>query len=951
MCEKHLGVWQYGSEFPLQRVVVRENSLLKQETTNLSHTFVSKVRAKRHLAKWSCPMRTLRHPRPSSRRCKKEGVAIPLAAGFLFSLAFFGSTPAHGQHTVTLTVSDRAAVARTGEYVCFGVPIPRDWNLRDVSRLRLRDGTTPVPAQFEALARWGSHASNPSAPVKWVLAGYLASLGASTTRTLTLDDLGPGPAPGTPVSVNSSTPGKLFINTGAALFELNTGNNFNLLNQVTVGGQTLLIPLSATAAIDYDPIGLLSIVPGGTPDFTARATSVTLERNGPLCVAVRVRGSILDHSSRALLDFTARLHFVAGSPAVRLDFTVENNQPVIVGTEGQPANVHDQGSTNSVYIGEMRLKLRLKSTTATLRVITEQATQVSAPTSKVQLFQDSSGTNYWNVYLGLVGWEGNQRLAHPRLQSYCSYRGYKISGSDIATTVTGQQALGWMALFRTGTLQPRLMAAVRDFWQNFPKALEAFPDGTLAVNLFPKGVQFRHNFRVGEEKTHSVLLHFGLGAITAVQAESLARAFNNPLFGLATPDWYARSGALGEIPAVNLGRWPLYERYVRVAFEPNPDFNPAIDDPSFGNSTLRNAIERYNFYGWQDYGDVPLDYEAFGLNQAGQMNLKYWFLYGTLVQLCRSGDLRWLDLARPGAWHLADVDVLHIPDEGPQHWVHGGYFGHSQHDEPGNTNPNRNMNSPSVDLFFGVPDLLLAYHLTGERRFRDVALEELEGMLAEMQFSDFTNPVPYRERANLIFGFLEGYRHTGDSRWLNQMRTVVGATADLSNKQGWLTSPTTYRRDEDRLSSFQFGQTLWACGKYLDFCAEYGLTDNLGMAGAFAAYGNFILNHFMTEYLPGRAASRDSYWFFDPGYETYLEINNWALVMADALAYAHKFTGQQRFLDAAVKFYATGTIDPQWQDDPPVYIDTKGLVNSCNWGLVYMSRQARPTGAGFWMFY
>jgi hypothetical protein len=872
----------------------------------------------------------------------------------LFALTFLVSTAAYGQHTVTLTVSERAAVARTGEYACFGVPVPRDWNLKDVSRLRLRDGAAAVPAQFEALARWGSRASNPSAPVKWVLVGCQVTLGTSATRTLTLDDLGPGPAPATAVSVNSSTPGKLFINTGVALFEMNTGSNFNLLNQVTVGGQTLLVPQSAMAAIDYDPMGSSSIVPGGTPDFTLRATSVTLERSGPLCAVVKVMGSILDHSSRALLDFTARLHFVAGSPAVRLDFTVENNQPVIADSGEVPLNAHDQGSTGSVYVGDLRLKLRLRNTTATLRVVTEQATQVNGPTAKVQLLQDSSGTNYWNVYLGLVGWPGSLASARPRLQSYCAYRGYKISGTDIPTTITGQQALGWMALFRVGATQPRVTAAVRDFWQNFPKALEAFPDGTLAVNLFPKGSQFRHNLRVGEEKTHTILLHFGLNAITATQAQALAQAFNNPLFGLAAPDWVTRSGALGEVPPANLGRWPLYERYVRTAFEPNPDFNPADDDPSFGTtSTLRNAIEKYNFYGWQDYGDVPLDYEAFGRYQAGQMNLKYWYLYGMLVQLCRSGDLRWLDLARPAAWHLSDVDVLHIPDEGPRHWVHGGYFGHSQHDEPGNTNPNRNFNSPSVDLFFGVPDLLLAYYLTGERRFRDVALDELEGMLAEMQFSDFTNPVPYRERANLIFGFLEGYRHTGDSRWLTQMRTVVGATADLSNKQGWLASPLTYRRDDDRLSSFQFGQTLWACGKYLDFCAEYGLADNLGMAGAFATYGNFILNHFMTEYLPGRAASRDSYWFFDPGYATYLEINNWALLMADALAYAHKFTGQQRFLDAATKFYATGTIDPQWQDDPPVYIDTKGLVNSCNWGLVYMNRiaQQRPAGATLWQLY
>ncbi len=169
----------------------------------------------------------------------------------------------------------------------------------------------------------------------------------------------------------------------------------------------------------------------------------------------------------------------------------------------------------------------------------------------------------------------------------------------------------------------------------------------------------------------------------------------------------------------------LYENYVNIAFEPNPAFDPAHDDPSFGNTTLQDTIRLYNFYGWQDYGDVPLDYEAFGPRQAGQMNLKYWYLYGMLVQFARSGDFRWLDLAWPAARHRADIDYLHLPDEGIQHWSHGAFFGHSNHDEPGNINPNRNSNSPSVDLFFGVPDLLLAYCLSGEHRYREVALEGL----------------------------------------------------------------------------------------------------------------------------------------------------------------------------------------------------------------------------------
>jgi len=494
-------------------------------------------------------------------------------------------------------------------------------------------------------------------------------------------------------------------------------------------------------------------------------------------------------------------------------------------------------------------------------------------------------------------------------------------------------------------------AAVRDFWQNFPKAIEASEDGTVSVDLFPNGTHFRHNFRVGEEKTHSVLFAFGLGALSNDAAEATARGFATPLVGRAPAAWCCNTGVLGEVPAQDVVAWPLYERYVRVAFELNPDFNPSVDDPSFGNSTLVNALERYNFYGWQDYGDVPLDYEAFGDNQAGQMNLKYWFTHGMFVQYCRSTDVRWLDLAIPAARHLSDVDFLHIPDEGPAHWSHGAYFGHSQHDDRGNSNPNRNLNSPSIDLFFGVPDLMLAYCVTGETRFRDVGLEGLEAMESMSQWETWQEPTEYwnvilpRSRANMIFGYIEGYRQTGDGHWLAVMDPIVENTADVSSKP-WLADPESFgtTHPDAFLRMFMFDQVLWALGRYLDFIDEYGMADAHDVAGALAAYGDFVLDFVLEEYEPGRAAHLYEYFMSGEGPEwNYLDINNWALVMADALAYVYKYTGERRFLDAAGMFYATGTIDPQWLDDPPVYIDTKGLANACTWGLVYMN-QARRAG-------
>ncbi|MDP6545958.1 MAG: hypothetical protein QGH60_18415 [Phycisphaerae bacterium] len=843
--------------------------------------------------------------------------------------------------SVTITVPERGGAARTGEYVNFGVPIPRAWKITDLAALRLTstDGKA-IGAQFEVLARWGGGPDSKTAPVKWVLVGYLESMPAKGSKTVVLDTLGPGRAAPVKIKIDATKSGKMIVDTGAARFELNTGDRFNLFEQVEVAGKKLLTPLVPREAIRYTPAGKLSIVSGGKANLKPRATKAVIERAGPLGAVVRVAGNILDATSRPVLNFTARLHFTAGRSDVRVDFTVENNHPIIPTDQGQPGNARHQGKPNSVYIGDLSLRLRLAKTSAPLLVLTEQDTKIVSPKTPVRLYQDSSGLATWNAYVGKVGWPKEKALAHPRVQSYCTKKGYQITGGNPPAARTGDQALGWMTVQGAA----RITACVRDFWQNFPKAITADPDGTISVSLFPAGEKFRHNFRVGENKTHTILLDFGAGPATNAESLRLSQAFNRPLFGSVSPKWFATTGALGEVPPADIKRNPLYERYVRVAFEPNPDFDPNKDDANFGNRTLQQVIGCYNMYGWQDYGDVPLDYEAFGDNQAGQMNLKYWFLHGMLVQACRSGDRRWMDLARPAAMHLADIDILHIPDSGASHWSHGAYFGHSQHGEPGNTNPNRNSNSPSVDLSYGVPDLLLAYCLTGERRFRDVAIECLSAMKNMSEFSNFKDPVFQRERANLIFGYMEAYRQTADAKLLKELRMIVGHTADLSNKQ-WVTDPAAYgkKHPEAYVRMFQFNQVVWTLGRYLDFCGEYGIKDDLGVAGAVEAYANFVIKFAMTEYKPGRAAVPYDY-VFDRSNKSYLDQNNWALVTADLLAYAYKYTGKKPYLATAAKFYATGTIDPVWKDDPPVYMGTKDLVNACNWGLVYMNQSLRAAG-------
>jgi len=144
---------------------------------------------------------------------------------------------------------------------------------------------------------------------------------------------------------------------------------------------------------------------------------------------------------------------------------------------------------------------------------------------------------------------------------------------------------------------------VRDFWQNFPKQ-QWLPDGTIEVDLFPNGEVFRHNLRVGEEKTHTCGFVSHRGTDT-FGFEQWAKAIT-PAGAQASPAWITETKALGEVPVSDTAKWPVYEHYARVAFEPTRT--------SIRPWTIRirerhaaQAIENYNMFGWQDYGDVPLD--------------------------------------------------------------------------------------------------------------------------------------------------------------------------------------------------------------------------------------------------------------------------------------------------------------------------------------------------------
>jgi hypothetical protein len=428
--------------------------------------------------------------------------------------------------------------ARNDEPVTSGLPLPRDLGMTEPSQLRLVDaGGNPIPAQFTPLARWGGAPDDPSAPLRWVLVDFQASVGPQDTAYYFLQAGGPGPEPPHALSVNDEAE-TLTIDTGVARFSVSKADGG--LSGPGLGGPSFGRAHSG------------STLHSESTYETSGPVTVHVALEGPMRVSVHVRGTYRDERGTPLLDYTSRYWFYAGQPAVRLFYTVENNTPCPLAEYGQP-DCYDIGSGGSVTLDDVSLVLP----TDLGGSLTYQAAGEGAPvggdlTDDLLLYQDSSGTAHWDAFPTWTAWATSTLDTRPRMQAYVSFRGYRTT-LGTALLDEGRHAAGWLSL--TGN-DGSWSAGVRDFWQNFPKSLRAAPDGSLEIGLFPGEFgppDYGFNLRAGEHKTHEIILS---------PAPAPLPMLPRPLLAQAPPQWVVDSGALGLSALPDLNDWPDHESYV-----------------------------------------------------------------------------------------------------------------------------------------------------------------------------------------------------------------------------------------------------------------------------------------------------------------------------------------------------------------------------------------------------
>ncbi|MBI4470961.1 MAG: hypothetical protein HY650_16730, partial [Acidobacteria bacterium] len=578
-----------------------------------------------------------------------------------------------------------------------------------------------------------------------------------------------------------------------------------------------------------------------------------------------------------------------------------------------------------------------------------EGTPITGPlTGDMLLYQDSSGTGYWDRYPTMTDWEGGRLDTRPRMQAYVSFRGYRTTLSR-AIVDTGNHAAGWL---RVAGDDGAWTVGVHDFWRNFPKALRTTPNGTIEIGLFPGEFgpsDYAFTLRAGEHKTHEVWM----------APSPRLPIFSSALLVQAPAQWYVESGALGLTALRNWTDWPDHENYLDHQLSTSPEYEESMD--WFPN--LPAAVERTDFGGIFDYGDWPIDYEGY---RVAPLNCKYDNDYGMWLQWARGGDPRWFGLAEAADRHFADIDILHNLHT-PRHWADGIAFGHSYHDEEGFLNPHRNYGGNHTDTAFGLKGMLLSYYLSGYEKSYESALELADcveyRLRNDEQLCNFFPPgecngagyalgyglygAGSRPAANSLSIAVTAYRATADPRYL----TVADALVNWAraSHQPYLNGPTG---EDQMMRPWMLNMYLSALADYLEMRREFDLPDTAKAQQSFLDFTNWLRTYAWLDLTPIDTGPRAAYpyeWWFDgrrdiPGDDNDNRdpsINNWLLLGADAMAYAHRLSGEADYLDRAARLFRTGSRDPWFEGDPSTYSESKQTINSITFGRIFLHEWSR----------
>ena len=651
--------------------------------------------------------------------------------------------------SIPLHVQEPSGVARSQYPITAGVPVPRGVLLSTDHVRLVGPSGEEMPLQVGRAATW------PDGSIKWMHLDFQVNLAAGEEVVYTVC-FGEGVE-------RAQVASPLRVRDWGKRIDVVTGPLRFSVDKTRFGVSDVRLDLDGDG--EFAPSGQMALEPGELfvelEDVTGRLTGrylaglddrcrVTVEQAGPMRAEIRAEGWHRAEDGRSAIPFAVRIVAYANCPffAVYHTFTIsENPAEVFVKALGIEVPVALNGDRHYAVSGD------------------EVHRGTLAEDGVCTLYQDAP--EHYTVTSGSVTAEGAQSGGWLDLND--GEKGLAVFIRDMdklypkALRADGAGVTVYLWPEEAGRLDLRLELThpspeFEAFKQAYPRQFRMSEHGGISPEE-AKQVFTDDSGRtaMGVAKTHELVVYLHKGDHRESGCEQMGQAFNRPLLGFVSPEWYIQTDALGKYHPYDPERFPKLEVWFEKQFE----------------WMIRHQHEWSRWYGMMDYGDtqtrrdmVPGDWARFCCRW-GWLNSEVEIYLTAFLQYLRTRDRKYFDFGEALARHHMDVDTIHYHKDPKfigmghrhdiNHWGGGPGCSHQW-----------------------VQGTLLYYYLTGYGRALDVANLIGEYFLGQPMRLAIEEGNASREAVNGWVGLARLWEATGDERY--RMAAEEGARSYRQNQ-------------------------------------------------------------------------------------------------------------------------------------------------------------------------